>query len=98
MLKTQLDYDEMLSEIGRGIRPNAIRKLTNLLGRKQVISLAAGAPSAETFPLEELSGIAARVIRDRGAAALQYGPTRGQGALVDAVVDILRRRGIESAS
>jgi 2-aminoadipate transaminase len=98
MLKSQIDYDEMLSEVGRRIRPNAIRKLTALLGNKEVISLAAGAPSAETFPLEELAEIASRVIRERGPVALQYGPTKGQPALVGAVVDILIGRGITSAS
>jgi 2-aminoadipate transaminase len=98
MLKSQIDYDEMLSEVGRRIRPNAIRKLTALLGNKEVISLAAGAPSAETFPIEELAEIASRVIRERGPIALQYGPTKGQPALVGAVVDILTGRGITSAS
>jgi 2-aminoadipate transaminase len=98
MLKSQIDYDEMLSELGRRIRPNAIRKLTALLGNKEVISLAAGAPSAETFPIEELAEIASRVIRERGPVALQYGPTRGQPALVDAVVGILRERGLTNAS
>lgn len=98
MLKSQIDYDEMLSELGRRIRPNAIRKLTALLGNKEVISLAAGAPSAETFPIEELAEIASRVIRERGPVALQYGPTRGQPALVDAVVSILRERGLTNAS
>ena len=98
MLKSQIDYDEMLSEVGRRIRPNAIRKLTALLGNKEVISLAAGAPSAETFPIEELAEIASRVIRERGPVALQYGPTKGQPALVAAVVDILIGRGITSAS
>jgi 2-aminoadipate transaminase len=98
MLKTEIDYDELLSEMGRTMRPNAIRKLTQLLGRREVISLAAGAPSAETFPTEELAEIAARVIRERGRSALQYGPTRGQNALVEAVVEILRSRGIEKAT
>jgi 2-aminoadipate transaminase len=98
MLKSQIDYDEMLSEVGRRIRPNAIRKLTALLGNKEVISLAAGAPSAETFPIEELAEIASRAIRERGPVALQYGPTKGQPALVGAVVDILIGRGITSAS
>ena len=98
MLKSQIDYDEMLSEVGRRIRPNAIRKLTALLGNKEVISLAAGAPSAETFPIDELAEIASRVIRERGPVALQYGPTRGQPALVDAVVSILRERGLTNAS
>jgi 2-aminoadipate transaminase len=98
MLKAEIEYDQMLSELGRRIRPNAIRKLTALLGNKEVISLAAGAPSAETFPIEELAEISARVIRERGPVALQYGPTKGQPALVNAVVDILRGRGLASAS
>jgi 2-aminoadipate transaminase len=95
MTKAIIEYDEMFSEVGRSMRPNAIRKLTALLGRREVISLAAGAPSAETFPLDELAEIAARVIRTRGQFALQYGPTRGQGALVEAVAEILRSRGIK---
>jgi 2-aminoadipate transaminase len=95
MLKTEIEYDEMLSMLGRRLQPNAIRKLTLLLGSKDVISLAAGAPSFETFPIEGLADIAARVIRERGRFALQYGPTRGQSALVEAVAGMLRARGIE---
>jgi 2-aminoadipate transaminase len=98
MLKTNIEYDELLSEVGRAMLPNAIRKLTQMLGRRDVISLAAGAPSAETFPIEELAEIAARVIRERGRFALQYGPTRGQSVLGEAVVSILRSRGIEKAT
>jgi 2-aminoadipate transaminase len=95
MLETKAEYDELLSVVGRRLQPNAIRKLTLLLGNKKVISLAAGAPSSETFPLEELAEISARVIRERGRFALQYGPTRGQSTLVEAVADILRSRSIE---
>ena len=97
MLKTEILYDEMLSAVGRTLHPNAIRKLTQLLGRKDVISLAAGAPSAETFPLEELAEISARVIRTRGQFALQYGPSRGQNTLVEAVAAMLQSRGIKTA-
>jgi 2-aminoadipate transaminase len=97
MSKTEILYEEMLSAVGRALQPNAIRKLTQLLGRKDVISLAAGAPSAETFPLEELAEIAARVIRARGQFALQYGPSRGQNALVEAVAAMLQSRGIKTA-
>jgi len=96
MFKTEIEYGEMLSVLGKRLQPNAIRKLGLLLGNKEVISLAAGAPSFETFPLEELSEIAARVIRERGRFSLQYGPTRGQAPLVEAVVAILQTRGIES--
>jgi 2-aminoadipate transaminase len=97
MLKTEIPYEEMLSAMGRTLQPNAIRKLTQLLGRKDVISLAAGAPSTETFPLEELAEIAARVIRTRGQFTLQYGPSRGQNTLVEAVAAMLQSRGIKNA-
>jgi 2-aminoadipate transaminase len=98
MQNTQIEYDEMLSVLGRRLQPNAIRKLTTLLGNREVISFAAGAPSFETFPLEDLAEISARVIRARGRVALQYGPTRGQSALVEAVAGNLQARGIESAN
>ncbi|MEN3334751.1 MAG: 2-aminoadipate transaminase [Blastocatellia bacterium] len=97
MRDTQIAYDDLLSAMGRRMQPNAIRKLTALLGRRDIISLAAGAPSSETFPLEELAEIAARVIRTRGQFALQYGPTRGPQQLVEAIADMLRGRGITTA-
>lgn len=98
MRDTAIAYDEMLSVMGRQMQPNAIRKLTALLGRRDIISLAAGAPSSETFPLEELAEISARVIRTRGQFALQYGPTRGPQPLVEAIAEMLRGRGITTAS
>src|SRR6185369_9920966 len=98
MRDTEPAYDEMLSAMGRHMRPNAIRKLTALLGRRDIISLAAGAPSSETFPAEELAEIAARVIRERGQLVLQYGPTRGSQQLGEAIAAMLNRRGITSAA
>src|ERR1700749_3257445 len=98
MTETEIAYDEMLSAMGRRLQPNAIRKLTALLGRRDVISLAAGAPRSETFPIEELADIAARVIRSRGQSALQYGPSRGLHELLEAIAEMLSGRGIKSAA
>jgi 2-aminoadipate transaminase len=97
MSNTKPEYEEMLSVVGRRLQSNAIRKLTKLLGSREVISLAAGAPSFETFPVEELADISARVLRERGRFALQYGPTRGLSGLVEAVSAILQSRGIASS-
>src|SRR5262245_31690765 len=97
MLKTETDYAELLSVIGRELQSNAIRKLTVLLVRREVISLAAGAPSPDTFPLAEHGEIPRRVIAEKGRVSLQYGPTRGQYTLVEAVAEILRGRGIAGA-
>jgi 2-aminoadipate transaminase len=98
MQDLDIDYKAHLSRLALTLRPNAIRNLTKLLGQREVISLAAGAPSDETFPIEELAEIAAQVIRDRGRFALQYGPTRGQSSLVEEVVRIMRSRGIEGSA
>ena len=79
-----VNYESLLSVVGRSLQPNAIRKLGKLLANKgDIISLAAGAPSSQTFPVEELAEIAAKVIRNHGQLALQYGPTRGLGRLVE---------------
>lgn len=90
------NYEEFFSTTGRNLRPNEIRKLTALLGRSDVISFAAGAPSAETFPLEELAEIAAQVARERGKFALQYGPTKGSSTLIEGVVAMMEARGVPS--
>src|SRR5437773_1872833 len=78
MLKTEIDYDEMLSVLGRRLQPNAIRKLTTLLGNREVISLAAGAPSFETFPIEDLAGIIAL----HNSAAQLAGVRQDDGGIV----------------
>ena len=95
---TKIDYDDVLSEVARGLKQNAIRKLTPLLARPEIISLAPGAPSPDVFPKEELADMASSLIRDRWFSALQYGPTRGNSALVHALVDYLQPRGFPSVS
>ena len=92
-----MTYDQYLSEIGKSLTPNAIRKLTPLVLRKDIISFAAGAPSPERFPIAELSEIAAHMIKERGQYCLQYGPTRGNSQLVKQVGEYMERRGIPVA-
>jgi 2-aminoadipate transaminase len=87
-----IDYDDVLSEVARALKPNAIRKLTHLLARPEVISLAPGAPSPDVFPKEELAQIASSLIRERWSSVLQYGPTRGYSPLIQALVEHLRAR------
>lgn len=92
------DYTSYLSRFGSSIRPNPIRKLTKLLSRGDIIALGAGAPSAETFPTEEIAEIARKVIRESGRTVLQYGPTRGISSLLEEVARLMRGRGVEEAS
>jgi 2-aminoadipate transaminase len=91
-------YEDVLSELAKALKPNAIRKLSSLLSRPEIISLAPGAPSPDIFPKDELAEIASRLIRERWSSSLQYGPTRGNAALVEEVVEHLRTRGFGSVS
>ncbi len=88
------DYLTLLSTVGRHLRPNAIRRLTALIGRNDVISFAAGAPSTDTFPIEEIAELAISTVREKGKFALQYGPTRGSSSLIEGVIAIMQRRGV----
>jgi len=96
MSETDVDYEDLMSIMARSMRPNQIRRLTPLLARGDMISFAAGAPSPETFPYEELAEMSARAIRDNGRIALQYGPTRGQGKLLQEIAAYMTARGTES--
>ena len=43
-----------------------------------------------------MAEIAARVFRENGKFALQYGPTKGSGTLIEGVVAIMQGRGVQS--
>jgi 2-aminoadipate transaminase len=94
MDQARTSYERFLSTAGKSVTANAIRKLTPLITRPDIISFAAGAPSPEVFPLEELSEIAAKLIKDKGRYCLQYGPTRGNAKLLNQVGEYMQRRGI----
>jgi 2-aminoadipate transaminase len=88
--------DRFFSADARNMRPSAIRAFARYLNDPNVISFAGGSPSADTFPAERLSEIAARVIRERRSVALQYGPTRGLPRLCEFVASVCRDRGMRT--
>ena len=86
--------DPRLSRDARNFRPSAIRALAKLINDPAIISFAGGVPSPETFPAERLASIAERVIRERRAISLQYGPTRGLPRLCTFIASVCRSRSI----
>ena len=87
-------FERFLTRDAANFRPSAIRAFARLINDPNVISFAGGVPSPETFPADALAEIAARVIRERRAVALQYGPTRGLPRLCDFVATLSAERGI----
>jgi len=59
------------------MKPSAIREILKAPNDPDLISLAAGNPSPETFPAQEMAEIAAGIFSRNYAAALQYGVTEG---------------------
>ena len=90
--------ERFLSRDAGNLRPSAIRAFARFINDPNVISFAGGVPSPETFPAERLATIAERVIRERRAVALQYGPTRGLPRLCDFVLTLCRQRGIRAGA
>lgn len=88
--------ERFFSNDAANFRPSAIRALSKYINDPDVISFAGGSPSAETFPAETLAEIASRVIRERRAVSLQYGPTRGLPRLCEFIANLCHSRGMRT--
>lgn len=62
--------------VGR-LRPSTIREMLKVTQDPAVISFGGGLPAADLFPVADVSAAQDRVMRARGAAALQYSVTDG---------------------
>jgi 2-aminoadipate transaminase len=87
--------ERFFSRDAKSFRPSAIRALAKIIGDPRIISFAGGVPNPDTFPAERIAEIAARVVREKRAVALQYGPTRGLPRLCAFVAALCRSRGID---
>ena len=89
-----MSYEKFFSRDAASFRPSAIRAFAKLINDPNIISFAGGVPNPDTFPAERIAEIAAKVVRERRAVSLQYGPTRGLPGLCEAIAAICVNRGI----
>ena len=61
----------------QALKPSAIREIFKYAADPAVVSLSAGNPAPEAFPVKEIAEISARILRDRPIDALQYSVTEG---------------------
>ena len=59
------------------LKASEIRELLALTADPSIISFAGGLPAAELFPIDKWIAASDKVMKENGAAALQYGPTDG---------------------
>ena len=86
-----------MDRAGNPPRGSAIRELLAITANRSVIGFGGGLTAPELFPAAELTECLGRVLADRPASALQYGPTDGLAALREAVAERLVARDIEVA-
>jgi 2-aminoadipate transaminase len=79
----------------RGITGSLIDSSIALLQRqtRPVISFAMGSPAADAIPSAAIAAIAATVLADAKAEALNYGPTEGEASLRQALLAFLAECG-----
>ena len=73
-----------------------IRALFSVASRPEVVSLAGGMPYVSALPLETIAETAATMIKERGAAALQYGSGQGDVELRSQICDVMELSGIHA--
>jgi 2-aminoadipate transaminase len=71
------------------MNPSVIREILKVTEAPGIISFAGGLPSPRTFPVAEFAQACAKVLRDDGAAALQYATSEGYGPLREMVAAML---------
>jgi len=88
-----MNVDAFFSSDARNFRASAIRSFARLINDPNIISFAGGVPNPETFPADAIAAIAEKVVRERRAVSLQYGPTRGLPRLCELIATLCVRRG-----
>lgn len=74
------------------LQPSAIREILKATADPKIIPLAAGNPSSEAFPVEEVRTITAKLLENRAVEALQYNVSEGYKPLRDTVMNWLKQR------
>ena len=67
------------------MNPSVLRELLKLADQPGIISLSGGLPSPQTFPVSAFRAACDKVLREDGAAALQYAASEGYAPLRERV-------------
>jgi 2-aminoadipate transaminase len=79
-----------------GMTASEIRALFAVASRPEVVSLAGGMPYVNALPLDAIADTVARLIREHGAVALQYGSGQGMERLREQILEVMAPTGIQA--
>ncbi len=80
----------------RGMTASEIRALFSVAARPEVVSLAGGMPFVQALPLDEMADTIAKLVRERGATALQYCNGQGDERLREQILDVMAPVGVHA--
>ena len=82
--------DYRFSDKVLALKPNAIREILKSASDPDVISLSAGNPAPDAFPVEAIREISERLLRENPIGVLQYGVSEGYTPLRDTLKAYLK--------
>ena len=84
--------DYKFSDKVLALKPNAIREILKSASDPGVISLSAGNPAPDAFPVEEIREISERILKENPIGVLQYGVSEGYEPLRNTLKQYLREK------
>lgn len=81
----------ILSERVKTLKPSAIREIFKYAADPSVVSLSAGNPAPEAFPVKQIAEISNKILTENPTAALQYSVTEGYPPLKKAIWEYMKK-------
>jgi 2-aminoadipate transaminase len=91
-----MPLSRLLAKRTENMGASAIREILKVVSQPGMVSLAGGIPAPESFPLEIMTELTAKVIEKYGSLAFQYDLTEGFTPLREILADYLSTRGIRA--
>lgn len=90
MSSSRLDpWVDSYAERTLGMTASEIRALFAVAARPEVVSLAGGMPFVQALSMDVMADTIAKLIRERGATALQYGSGQGDVTLREQILEVM---------
>lgn len=80
------------SDRTNNLKPSAIREIFKYAADPTVVSLSAGNPSPDAFPVKELEKISARLFKENPIGLLQYSVTEGYAPLREYLLKYMKEK------
>ena len=93
----KMDYSPLFSIQAKTATRSVIREILKLTQKPEIISFAGGLPAPDTFPVDILTDIVAKVLKDQGPSALQYGLTEGDPRLREEIQKWIAADGVDTS-